>query len=610
MNSNLEINNTDETELNKEIIKNYEEIIMTSLKELQSLIKTSNYINTSERKIRYINQNLNSYIYDHNIIPREEIINEYFKVMLEQVYYNYKYKYNHTLYSIYTALIHEMINNLLLFSFPNEEEIIKIMNTNNLKKEIINSQNRIFDIMFETKYKPKTGFFRKINYNNYSKIIKILELYSENELMKELLQLDYNKIIYILEEKICQDYNNPFKINQDIFDKIIVSENNKLIEYYKNKYDFLITDMCFINIINNNNNIDIILENKYLPNSINIIYKLNNTRITDKYRIIEKILDYGYELTITDISELIKNNLNICNNNGIPVYKFYKKKLNYECLLHSINNDYFENIVNSYKFNINNLTDEEYKSLFQKIFNGLTYKRYIKLKIFIENVLTVYKLKINSNIFNHIIVSYMLNEESMKLLSNYISFDYNTFNIYNNKIKNDFQLNSIMFKKLLHKLNIYINKYGMSNFNDDNSTEESLISDTDTDTDTENNDNDFNCENNTEEETINELNKNTTVNINKLLHISIDELKYPKNKRKEYLIPQKLSKIYGLDKTEKMSYIEIRKFFITNLQRNNLIYDKDKTLFDLQLRVKKILNLPTSGYFRVYDIDKILGLVY
>jgi len=89
-----------------------------------------------------------------------------------------------------------------------------------------------------------------------------------------------------------------------------------------------------------------------------------------------------------------------------------------------------------------------------------------------------------------------------------------------------------------------------------------------------------------------------------------DTIKLPNSKRKKMNVPSKLVKIFALDKSTKMSFMDARKFLTTKIQENKWLDPNDKNLINFPSQIRKELGIPIKGYVRIADLDKVLSLCY
>ena len=111
-------------------------------------------------------------------------------------------------------------------------------------------------------------------------------------------------------------------------------------------------------------------------------------------------------------------------------------------------------------------------------------------------------------------------------------------------------------------------------------------------------------------EVVEEVMQEVPMKNGKKLVVFPDTIKVPKAPRKKSTPPRRLVKYFGLDKSKKMSYIDVRKFIRDKIKTNKWLLNDDKTLIDLPKGFRKALGISEDGYISHTDIDMIVSLCY
>ena len=455
-----------------------------------------------------------NFLYEIPISTFQRMI-EYF-VFIYLINNCFKYKYLNILKEIivlYTNCENYLENNSFIFEFLFDFFQILILkfiiNINNKTENIIESIKICYEILFII---IKKKMLKRINKLNYGKLL-LIEIYSneiikkknenyENtffadffdnkkyllEILLDLLTRDnkgfYQKVINSLGLEIKEKNNNYkftifFNFNEELC-KISLENINNFLEFDENKKNFIqrTFEFCEGNILTYLfNKINELIENyesellnKYNLNLILIkildIVKATKTDITDLiYIIINKKgedlkLEWDY---IFQIVEIIKDNINFCNNKS----KIFNKIL--KIYLTNQNNFYLNFYENCSKFiqDDDKLMDSYFEVLKVKI---LTYN-YEKFSKNVQNLFDFYNNEMNNDKNNKIYY-----EDSfiylMKILYLYLKKNINFENISNfikfvlmenfNKLLN---ICCLIEKNIMNSFNYYLVKILLTIFN-------------------------------------------------------------------------------------------------------------------------------------------------
>lgn len=99
----------------------------------------------------------------------------------------------------------------------------------------------------------------------------------------------------------------------------------------------------------------------------------------------------------------------------------------------------------------------------------------------------------------------------------------------------------------------------------------------------------------------------------KIIAINIDSNKIAtiqKQYRLKSIPPIKITELFKLPKTTKMSYGDTKKLILDKIIKDDWINSKDKNLLDLPNDVKEKLGITDNGSISFNDIDKLVCLFY
>jgi len=573
------------TNLNNKLKNRYNAISRTDIYNLNNLIRRALQINNSLPKEIYD-------LYLDLVFPLHLRSNAYYSSI-----------------NLYHSVVNDMLCEMTLYHMP----AINILNSMICQGLVI--VNTIIDILLDQKkILDETildSLFLKFNINKKT-IIKILSSYQKYRQIKYLKTKPIYQIKEILE---ILNNNSNISIDEEIFNRLLTKLpiNNPIMKKYVSK--FKITDEGIANASINYNNLKSILDMKILPSNLKEIAFKQFYKINDLHKILDLLIVYGYVITHTDINFLIfYNNLD---------KKYIKYDLNKESLLSLMSGNYPD--IDRYTFNC----DPDEDCIRALLINNTMIDGQKKIA-YLKKTLNNYKINISNNFINELLTMSNKNiSKDIKLLFLNQNVNIND-EIYEKELETSVdQLSKCIFESLYKKYKKYKQKYGeLEDEKEINKEETKELLDKmknkikdkiDLDKLTEEEFEqlpkklkkleklEIDTGSNYDEENMIDSEEDMT---NKLLHIDMNKLKTPKNKRKKNIIPNKLSKIFGLDKSTEMSYMEIRKLFRNMIINQGLLNSKNKQLFSLQLRARKILGLPNTGNFRVSDMDKIISLCY
>lgn len=86
--------------------------------------------------------------------------------------------------------------------------------------------------------------------------------------------------------------------------------------------------------------------------------------------------------------------------------------------------------------------------------------------------------------------------------------------------------------------------------------------------------------------------------------------KIPKQKRRRCKVPKKYAKIFKKKSTDKISYMDLRKEFLSKVRQNKWYNVNNKKLIDLPKIVRDEIGIPANGVIRFEDLDKLITYFY
>jgi hypothetical protein len=454
---------------NKILLKIFIEEISYRLKKNNYVINEKYQSKLIEYIIKVIKNNSNNTIFYRTLCNFKNWMNKLIETMEL-----HKKKMN-------DIILYNLINECLIVSLGHENNIIKTIIEASKENIDINISKQLFDIINNNSKKNENKFFyfdldkmtfrtftNNINYikaykeyidsiiSNNSKIIFIFSEFFANkygEEINKLFEYDYTKLF--VTDEIDNLYNNPNYNNYSQYLKIFTGYGQSYIDKDTN-----------ISIINNNEEISKILENKNNLYSAKYLYFLSLSNIknysNDELMFIYNIFDSNYKEIYDDKN--INRPLNIIKN----IYSVFPKanyyiNTNNKLLKYLFKNDILigaSSIIYQTEKNQNNNNEYKENSLYFNLTNVLCVKIIKEILCDIINKNMQYKYLMNiikkakktkSDEFDYNCIA----EDELISISNMINDLYNiaSESSFNEKYKNNEQ-NYAMFKKIFYSLGI------------------------------------------------------------------------------------------------------------------------------------------------------------
>lgn len=538
--------------------------------------QTNSYSYTLDKIYRTINYLIN----DKNKYPPSDFIKKFINYV-KPIDSSYTSRQINYLYSRDSKKIENIIDLVLLFITPDADTQMQLFR--------LPSNLSHFTILLDRNIKLSLEVLVQLVQKSYDKgvISNIVKKLSESEINDIINRLSHTPSIkkssVIRSILLSKDIKISISISNEVFESLFLIHNFKddhiCYEYYSKGYE--INSNCIANSLVDKSlkSTQLILESKILPTSLEPL--LHNIK---RYSLsLDKILNmlqfYGYNIKKRDIIDMIKINkhLNLENNN------LFKKYFDTECL-----HEVYRNISDIYGQNWTDFAepDEESLEILCSRESSTTIINEIK-KVIEKGIIPTVKCL-------NIAVSSTSDSGIIDTLMEYgVEPDKSTYEIIKTKYHSKILIKYV--DSVLGELDTYKKRFGTIKVNKQKVKN----------TDKKEKNTDKSVENNEDDEFL-DCSDCSDIDI-----VSIDtKVSGPENKRKKINPPEKVVKIFSIDKTKNISYIDVRKMFMDTIKDNSLINKKDKKVFSLPYRIRRILNLPKSGEFRFSDLDKIINMCY